>query len=680
MPENPEQDRQNADEYFSDHLNVRHSDGRSEKISLPGEEGGTVRIGRELDNDVVLTDARASRYHATIRRTEDGLVIKDLNSANGTQLGSTRLEPDTWEKMQPGQMVQMGETRLAWEKAASSQSTVMMSVPKKQEDTAVSPTPPPDSERPTTSMVPWAIGLGAVLLLLILAGLIFAFAGGFGGETATPTIIAGQTITGEQTPSALEQQTVSGAPTNTPTPSGPQLAIPAAEITSVEIRPFMLQALLSKDKVALRIDVRVQNLGNAPFKLSTGNFVVRTLDTGEVFPETGGSISEDGLRRLGAANRFNDLTLSAGGSVMESLIFDLNPESYDLEMVFQPPNVDYPPVILGLGTIHAGQELSRILGTPVAEETAIAAATPTTQPTPTPTRPAVIPAPQVVPRSALVGTIAYPVFNGTSYNLYFGNVDGSGSRVFQTGASQPAFNADGSRIAFHSWSGNRRGLVTMDTSGANGVLVTNFIEDQLPTWAANNEDIIFLTRRSGGRQSQLLRANASTELDAGITIGEGEYPTIGANGQLTFKGWGATAYGLRLASESLADIETLTNVDEDTAPALSPDGSKIAFMSRREGQWDIYIVNADGSNLQRLTTDEADDGLPAWSPDGNAVAFVSKRGGPWAIWAMTPDGAGKRQLFTMEGTPDGFVGTDTFASRGWAEERISWTSATFPVE
>ncbi len=42
---------------------------------------------------------------------------------------------------------------------------------------------------------------------------------------------------------------------------------------------------------------------------------------------------------------------------------------------------------------------------------------------------------------------------------------------------------------------------------------------------------------------------------------------------------------------------------------------------------------------------------------------------------MTPDGKGISQLFTLEGTPDGFVGDDTYASRGWAEERISWTEA-----
>jgi hypothetical protein len=40
---------------------------------------------------------------------------------------------------------------------------------------------------------------------------------------------------------------------------------------------------------------------------------------------------------------------------------------------------------------------------------------------------------------------------------------------------------------------------------------------------------------------------------------------------------------------------------------------------------------------------------------------------------MTPAGDGQRQLFTMEGPADGFVGTDNYASRGWAEERISWT-------
>ena len=122
-------------------------------------------------------------------------------------------------------------------------------------------------------------------------------------------------------------------------------------------------------------------------------------------------------------------------------------------------------------------------------------------------------------------------------------------------------------------------------------------------------------------------------------------------------------------------VETVTNVDTDTAPSLSPDGTQVVFMSKREGEnWDIYVSNIDGSGLIRLTQDNAQDGLPVWSPDGNAIAFVSDRGGIWAVWVMTPDGKGISQLFTIPGTPDGFVGGDDYASRGWGEERISWTA------
>ncbi len=675
-------------DYFQDHLIIHQPGGQSKKFPLPEDEGAIIRLGRELDNDVVLTDPRTSRYHAEIRRTGNTLQIKDLNSANGTLVGTTRIEPDTWEKMAVGQTVQMAETRLTWEKAPASQSTMVMPAQRKPA-TVISAAPPPVAQRPTASILPWAIGLGAILLLLILAGVFFVMFGGFGGQEETTSQPVAQpteqpsaepTVAGRATDGSLTLQTPGSPPADTPTPPGPQLAIPVVKILSSEVRPIILGALPSTDKALFLVKVRVENVGNAPFNLSTSNFSMRTGD-GQTLSEAGGTTSPEGLKRLGVVDRFDDLNLTPGGSVPESLIFELQPQIYDFELVFQSPDVDNP-IVLGLGTIDAGKELALALGTVQPEETATTVAavvtpTPTLEPTPTPTRPPVIPAPRVVPKSALVGTIAYPVFNGNDFDIYFGQADGSGTKFFRAQASQPAFSADGSRIAFHSWAGDSRGLVTMDVSGANLKVIANFVEDQLPTWTADGQDVIFLSRRSGGRQSQLIRVNGSTDFkeDEGIVIGEGEYPTIGPNGQLVFKGWGTTAYGLRIASPGLEDIQTVTNVDEDTAPALSPDGQQIVFMSRREGNWDIYVANIDGSGLQRLTDDPADDGLPTWSPDGNAIAFVSSRGGPWAVWAMTPDGSGKRQLFTMAGSPDGFVGADTFASRGWAEERISWTKA-----
>jgi TolB protein len=273
----------------------------------------------------------------------------------------------------------------------------------------------------------------------------------------------------------------------------------------------------------------------------------------------------------------------------------------------------------------------------------------------------------------LVGTIAYPVFNGTDFDIYFGQADGSGSRLFRNHASQPAFSPDGSRIAFHSWRLDAWGLMHTDLSGRDEKLVARFVEDQLPTWAARGSEIIFLSRREGDRKSRLLKVGSSQLDSDGLVMGEGEYPSVGLTGQLIFKGWGQTGSGLRLGTINFTDIQPVTDLNEDTAPTLSPDGRRIAFMSRRDGNWEIYIVNSDGSNLQRLTDDPAEDGLPAWSPDGRVLVFTSSRGGDWGIWAMLPNGQNQQKLFAMEGSPDGFVGSDRDASRGWAEERISWT-------
>src|SRR5512145_884857 len=134
-------EKQYEDDHFVDHVVVRHPNGQSEKFPLPTEEGTPVRIGRELDNDVVLVDPRASRYHAEMRRTATGIEIKDLHSANGVLLGAARLEPETWENLDAGQIVQLAETRLFWEKAASAQSTVAMS-PTQREAAAASSAPP----------------------------------------------------------------------------------------------------------------------------------------------------------------------------------------------------------------------------------------------------------------------------------------------------------------------------------------------------------------------------------------------------------------------------------------------------------------------------------------------------------------------------------------------------------
>jgi TolB protein len=87
----------------------------------------------------------------------------------------------------------------------------------------------------------------------------------------------------------------------------------------------------------------------------------------------------------------------------------------------------------------------------------------------------------------------------------------------------------------------------------------------------------------------------------------------------------------------------------------SPDGKKIAFFSNRSGNYDIWVMNADGAGLVQLTTDAADDLYPTWSPDGKKMAFLSSRSGEVAVWTMNSDSSAQEQV-TAGGNGD--WGTD----------------------
>ena len=87
-----------------------------------------------------------------------------------------------------------------------------------------------------------------------------------------------------------------------------------------------------------------------------------------------------------------------------------------------------------------------------------------------------------------------------------------------------------------------------------------------------------------------------------------------------------------------------TNGDHDVAPAWSPNGNQLAFESYRDGQAEIYLMNANGSGQARLTNHSAYDGTPVWSPDGTKIAFTSRRTGSYQVWVMNADGSNPRAL------------------------------------
>ena len=85
---------------------------------------------------------------------------------------------------------------------------------------------------------------------------------------------------------------------------------------------------------------------------------------------------------------------------------------------------------------------------------------------------------------------------------------------------------------------------------------------------------------------------------------------------------------------------------QEGAPAWSPDGTQIAFESDRDGNMEIYVMDASGQNVRRLTNHPATDQSPSWSPDGRHIAFISNRERRSAsdVYVMTQDGKVTRRL------------------------------------
>jgi TolB protein len=106
--------------------------------------------------------------------------------------------------------------------------------------------------------------------------------------------------------------------------------------------------------------------------------------------------------------------------------------------------------------------------------------------------------------------------------------------------------------------------------------------------------------------------------------------------------------GQQLVSVDLqgGDLRYLTSHSDaiDDWPAPSPDGRRLAFASSRDGDFEIYVADADGGNPRRLTHSPRLDIRPTWSPDGRRLAFTSMRDGNYEVYVIGSDGSGLRRI------------------------------------
>ncbi|MDE2843618.1 MAG: hypothetical protein OXN21_09570 [Chloroflexota bacterium] len=178
------------------------------------------------------------------------------------------------------------------------------------------------------------------------------------------------------------------------------------------------------------------------------------------------------------------------------------------------------------------------------------------------------------------------------------------------------WSPDGEWLIFYNMDpAEERGLWLRNPSGVNLVRLTDD-QDFHPVWSPDGKHIAFVRQQEDAQVIYLAKPTDDSSWDQGVD-----------ETRLTHGGF------------------------DDYAPAWHPNSKTLAFVSLRDGNPEIYTMQADGANQKRLTSNKADDVSPVWSPNGKQLVFVTHLYGSADILVMNADGSEQRRL-TKNGGDD----------------------------
>ncbi len=305
--------------------------------------------------------------------------------------------------------------------------------------------------------------------------------------------------------------------------------------------------------------------------------------------------------------------------------------------------------------------------------------TATRRATPTVTRPAVGASPSATPavyqatptptplaRAAGKGQIAFASYDASRqrYDLYLVDLAQGEARLLWENARQPAMAPGGKRLAFRNLDPLHLGLSVLDLRTGQVSELTAHVEDSVPAWSPDAEQILFASDKHGDRKWRIYAISPTDIRGEGEAWAFGQMPAWSPDGsQIVYHGCDERGdnCGLWVMQAGGFHPARLTADPGDTAPAWSPDGRQVAFVSARAGNWELYLIDVTTGRETRLTDHPAADVAPTWSPDGGQLAFLSNREGAWAVYLLQlRSGQVQKVLATGDAYPDP------------VSERLSW--------
>lgn len=256
--------------------------------------------------------------------------------------------------------------------------------------------------------------------------------------------------------------------------------------------------------------------------------------------------------------------------------------------------------------------------------------------------------------------IAYTSIDGDSGNILATDFTGGFDGAYTIGPGykyDAAFSADGRAMAYAAVADGSLEIWALDLTMLFPTpmrITTDDASDQLPAWSPDGTQIVFASDRDGDEELWVMNADGSNPTPLTDNPAADSDPAWSPDGQsiaFTSDRSGNEDVWVMPAGGGAATKMT-NNPGSDRDPEWSPDGTMIAFTSDRGDGDDIYLTAfpipasapSGVGGVTRLTNDPADDRHPAWSPDGTMIAFSSDRDGNSELYVMNADGSGKNRI------------------------------------
>jgi prepilin-type N-terminal cleavage/methylation domain-containing protein len=224
---------------------------------------------------------------------------------------------------------------------------------------------------------------------------------------------------------------------------------------------------------------------------------------------------------------------------------------------------------------------------------------------------------------------------GGDYEIYVMNADGTGQlRLTEKlgNDSYPSWSPDGSQIIYSS-------AGKMFAMNSDGTGRTQLSPDGSGSYSPDGTHIVFVTYRDLDMEIYRMKADGTEHTRLTTSPGYDLNPSWSPDGtQIAFSS-SSRIYVMN------ADGTGRTSLDcPGENPSWSPDGTLIAFRSHRDGNYELYTTNTDGTVQERLTNNTRYDGTPVWSADSGEVFFPSSSSDGTQLRAVNADGTGERTV------------------------------------